>query len=66
MKSFPSVLRTRYALALLYEGDTAKAEKIKAQFEKNAKTYPYSHEIDFERYLMLLAENKFKQLNSNE
>ena len=66
MKSFPSVLRTQYALALLYEGDTAKAEKIKAQFEKNAKTYPYSHEIDFERYLMLLAENKFKQLNSNE
>ena len=66
MKNYPSILRTQYAIALLYEGDTAKAEKIKAQFEKCAKTYPYSHEIDFERHLMLLAENKCNQQNSNE
>jgi hypothetical protein len=61
MKDNPSILRTQYAIALLHEGDKAKAETIKAKFEKRAKTYPYPHEIDFERDLMALAENKFNQ-----
>ena len=61
MKDNPSILRTQYALALLYKNDKAKAETIKAQFEKRAKTYPYPHEIDSERELMMLAENKFNQ-----
>ena len=61
MKDTPSILRTQYAIALLYDGDKAKAETIKAQFEKRAKTYPYPHEIDSERDLMKLAENKFNQ-----
>jgi len=58
MKSFPSVLRTQYALALLWERDPAKAEAIKRDFEKTARSYPYSHEIDSERELMQLAERK--------
>lgn len=61
MKDTPSILRTQYAIALLYENDKAKAETIKAQFEKRAKTYPYPHEINSERDLMKLAENKFNQ-----
>ena len=61
MKDTPSILRTHYAIALLYDGDQSKAETIKAQFEKRAKTYPYPHEIDSERDLMKLAENKFNQ-----
>ena len=61
MKDTPSILRTQYAIALLYDGDQSKAETIKAQFEKRAKTYPYPHEIDSERDLMKLAENKFNQ-----
>ena len=61
MKDTLSILRTQYAIALLYDGDKAKAETIKAQFEKRAKTYPYPHEIDSERDLMKLAENKFNQ-----
>ncbi len=61
MKDTLSILRTQYAIALLYDGDKAKAEAIKAQFEKRAKTYPYPHEIDSERDLMKLAENKFNQ-----
>ena len=61
MKDTPSILRTQYAIALLYENDKAKAETIKAQFEKRAQTYPYPHEIDSERDLMKLAENKFNQ-----
>jgi hypothetical protein len=58
MKRFPSVLRTEYALALLFEKDTVKAEKVKAEFEKVAKSYPYAHDLDAEWELLHLAENK--------
>lgn len=56
MKRFPSVLRTQYALALLFENDPVKAEVTRNEFEKAAKTYPYPHEIDSERDLIRLAE----------
>ena len=58
MKRFPSVLRSQYALALLFEEDAAKAEKIKSEFEKVAKTYPYPHEIHSERDLMEIVNHK--------
>ena len=58
MKRFPSVLRTQYVLALLSEKDAAKAETIKSDFEKTVKSYPYPHEIDSERELMRIAEQK--------
>ena len=58
MKRFPSVLRTQYALALLFEENTTKAETIKHEFEKVAKTYPYPHEIDSERDFMEIANRK--------
>lgn len=53
MKNFPSVLRTEYVYALLCENDTAKAEKIRKQFENIAKTYPYPNDIQSERELMM-------------
>lgn len=55
MKKFPSVLRTQYAYALLGEGDRAKAEKIRKEFEKVGKSYPYPIEWEGERALMDLA-----------
>ena len=55
MKKFPSVLRTEYALALFFENDTEKAKKIRSEFEKVAKTYPYSQDIESERDLMNIA-----------
>ncbi len=58
MKRFPSVLRTQYTLALLSENDPAKAEMIRNEFEKAAKSYPYPHEIEGERELMRIAESK--------
>lgn len=58
MKRFPSVLRTQYALALLRQQDPVKAEKVLAQFEKVAKTYPYPQEIAAERSLLRLATAK--------
>lgn len=58
MRSFPSVLRTQYAYALLAQGDSGKAWKYKARFEKAARTYPYPSDILSERELMALAEEK--------
>lgn len=59
MKRFPSVLRTEYVYALFGEKDTAKADTVKAQFEKCAKTYPYQNDIQSERELMELAETVY-------
>ena len=58
MKRFPSVLRTEYALAVLFEKDKIKAEKIQADFEKVSKTYPYKHEVDSERDLLRIVDQK--------
>lgn len=58
MKRLPSVLRTEYALALLFEKDTVKAEKIQNEFEKAAKSYPYPHEVNSERDLINIAKCK--------
>ena len=58
MKSFPSVIRTEYAYARLFEKDTAKADAMKLKFEKCAKTYPYPNDIQSERELMEIADNK--------
>ena len=51
MKSFPNVLRTNYAVAVM-RGEDEKAEKIKDAFEKTANSYPYKAEIETERKLM--------------
>ncbi len=63
MKRYPTVLRTQYSIALLYENDTAKAERIKKEFDNCAKSYPYPHETDTERELMEIAESKFTSLS---
>ena len=55
MKTFPSVLRTDYAYALLREKDEDKAAKISEQFDQVAKTYPYPSDIESERELLMLA-----------
>lgn len=58
MRRFPSVLRTQYALALLWENNAEKAEMIKCEFEKVAKSAPSPHEVDSERDLIGLADEK--------
>lgn len=58
MKRFPSVLRTEYALAALFDKEKSKAEKIQADFEKVSKTYPYKHEVDSERDLLRIVDQK--------
>ena len=55
MKKFPSVLRTEHAYALIVETDSDKAARILATFEKVARTYPYSCDIESERELINIA-----------
>lgn len=63
MKTFPSVMRTEYAYALLAEKDVSKAHKIKAKFEKYVKTYPYQNDVKSERELMETAEKKAENIS---
>lgn len=55
MKNFPSVLRTEYAIALIRDKNTEKTEKIKQNFEKIAKTYPYPQDAETEKNFMKYA-----------
>ena len=57
MKTFPSVIRTQYALAVA-AGDDAKVQAYRKAFEKIAKAYPYPAEIQSERELLALADRK--------
>ena len=56
MRKFPSVIRTEYAYSLLYLNDVKKAAKLKKQFEKRAKTYPYITDIESERELLEIVD----------
>ena len=58
MKDNPAVLRTQYALTLLWEKDAQKAEAIYHQFEKRISTYPYAGEIESELELIALVREK--------
>lgn len=62
MRDFPSVLRTQYALALLGDQNMEQAQKIKAKFEKIAKTYPYPNDIQSDQELMELADRQCRTL----
>ena len=55
MRTFPSVIRTEYAYALLVEKDRGKAAKAMEAFEKVARTYPYPNDINSERELIELV-----------
>lgn len=63
MKQYPSILRTRYAIALLVTGDNKTAEKIAAEFDKVAKKHPYPCNIEVERGLIGKALRKNQKQN---
>jgi len=50
--------RLLYARALLADGDRAEAGRQKARFERLAQSHAYRAEVDGERELMALAEQK--------
>ena len=61
MRKMPSIMRTQYALALLHENDAAKAEKLRAQFDKIAASYPYEGDVQGERELLDMALERSKK-----
>lgn len=63
MKKYPTIVRTEYAIALLMENDIAKSEQIREQFEKIAKSYPYISDIESERELMDIAQERYNEYN---
>ena len=60
MSTFPSVLRTEYAIALIRDNDESEAEKIKSNFDKIAKNYPYTADIEAERDMLDLVFKIYK------
>ena len=60
MRTFPAVIRTEYAIALLAENDENKAAKILEEFDKKTKNYPYQQDAAFERGLIFKALEIYK------
>ena len=56
LSASPSVLRTRYAVALLHDRDAEAAARIRKSFDRLDGRYPYPVELVTERELMALAE----------
>ena len=61
MKDFPSVIRSQYALALLYENDPSQAEKARSHMAEIAESYPYHTDIMHENDLMILAKQQYRR-----
>lgn len=61
MRSYPSVIRTEYSIALVLDKNTEMAKKAKQNFEKLKKNYPYTSDIAMEEELILLIENSAKE-----
>lgn len=57
MKNFPSVIRTKYAYAIISEKNYDEAAGAKKMFEKVALRYPHPSEIAAERQLMDYASS---------
>lgn len=66
MKSFPSIIRTEYVYALLYERNESKAEQIRQRFAAKTRKYPYKADIEAELELMDIALRRYEDsLHSN-
>ena len=60
MKNFPSILRTKYAYALIVDNDLDKAQNLKKKFIEVGKTYPYQSDIRSEKELIDIIEKEQK------
>ena len=61
MKDFPSVIRTKYTYALLYENNMEKAQELKKKFISREKNYPYPSEIRGEKELINIVTSIHKE-----
>lgn len=61
MKTYPSIIRTQYAIALVYKRNSVEASEILASYDEHTKKFPYRQEALAERELMLRLLEKTKQ-----
>ena len=61
MKTFPSILRTEYAIAKMVNKDDEESAKILARFESVARKYPFSADLESERELLKKIDDKAGQ-----
>lgn len=59
---YPSILRTQYAYALLWEKDYEKAEEINLNFKILAEKYSYSTSIESESEKILYAKEVYDKI----
>ncbi|MBR5144119.1 MAG: M50 family metallopeptidase [Clostridia bacterium] len=64
MKNFAGVVRSEYALDLIYRKDEATAEKRLKMFEKRYKNTPTQKDAQIERELMAKAKEKYDNLKN--
>lgn len=64
MKKFPSILRWQYIKAKILDQNAEKAEEIRKTFDNMAQTYPHPCELESERQLMQMADEKAKSFSS--
>lgn len=62
MKNYLTIMRTEYALALLHEKNSEKAEKLLLAYEKRVPSHPNPGECVSERELMDIAREKAESL----
>ena len=62
MKTYPSVIRTRYALALLKNKDEKEALRIKKRFASASFRHPYPAEFKSEEKLLIDVDRKYRTL----
>lgn len=65
MRNLSTVIRTRYAYALLCKKEAGMAAKEKEKFEKWAKEDPYESDIESERELLEIAD-RVKEVRQEE
>lgn len=61
MKTYPTVLRTQYAVSLLRDKDEKQAAAYLAAFEKAAAKYPRPADLISEREMLAMTEQKAKE-----
>ena len=60
LKTCIDIIRGEYAIALLYDKDEAKAQKHLAAFEKAAKNYAYTGELEEQWEMIAMIQENAK------
>lgn len=61
MRTSPSILRTQYASALLFDHDEQKAGKLKETFDNVKQSYPYQSDIASEVEMMAYVDTLYQK-----